>query len=106
MKNDKTKSHNIMAAITFAEAGEWETARSFMQSTRSASLISMVERIFAAVAFAEADMSQEAIRISDMNYRHAPRRCGCCETFLDLCGLQGIRFSYTTLSPVELITER
>lgn len=106
MQNHQTKNQNIMAAITFAEAGEWEIARSFMQSVRSAPIIFMVERIFAAVAFAEADMSQEAIRLSDKDYKYAPRHCGCCETFLDLCGLHGIRFSYAALSPVELIAER
>jgi len=43
-----------MKAITFAEAGEWETAQTMIPAPLTSSTISMTENIFMAAAFAEA----------------------------------------------------
>lgn len=43
-----------MKAITFAEAGEWETAQEMIPAPQLDSRISTTERIFMAAAFAEA----------------------------------------------------
>ncbi|MCL7487597.1 MAG: hypothetical protein M8357_05425 [Desulfobulbaceae bacterium] len=54
MKNNN--SNNIkswMAAAAFAEAGEWDTAKEMIPESRPNTEISLVARVFAAVAFAE-----------------------------------------------------
>ena len=43
-----------MNAITFAEAGEWETARSMIPETSQSKLAKSAEQTFMAAAFAEA----------------------------------------------------
>ena len=43
-----------MKAITFAEAGEWETAQKMIPAPQLDCTISMTEKIFMAAAFAEA----------------------------------------------------
>ncbi|MEW6595207.1 MAG: hypothetical protein AB1413_10090 [Thermodesulfobacteriota bacterium] len=70
-------------AITFAEAGEWETARLYMPPVKT-TLRAWLEKTFMAVAFAEEGLADEAVRLSGEPPR---RKCGCCEAFLAQIGL-------------------
>ena len=63
MKTTKTANQSWTTAITFAEAGEWETARSFMPVSRRNPLLAWFENICMAVSFAEEGMQDEAVRI-------------------------------------------
>lgn len=54
MKKILSDTQKMMAAITFAEAGEWNTAREMMPEPRDRHEVGWLEKNFAAVAFAEA----------------------------------------------------
>lgn len=65
MKKFLSNFQQMMNAITFAEAGEWETARRMLPpSGAGVGVRAEVERTFAAVAFAEAGMLDEAERFA------------------------------------------
>ena len=65
MKKLLNNFQKMMNAITFAEAGEWETARRMLPpSGAGIGVRAELERTFAAVAFAEAGMLNEAERFS------------------------------------------
>ncbi|MDW7771790.1 MAG: hypothetical protein SCH71_02775 [Desulfobulbaceae bacterium] len=63
MKSNEYKG-DWMVAAAFAEAGEWDTARSMMPERKSNTEISWLSRIFSAVAFAEEGLADEAIRLT------------------------------------------
>ena len=73
-------------AITFAEAGEWDTARSLMPPVKPFKLSRLLD-YFTAVAYAEEGMADEALRIIDAAPRN-PRG------FLDIVGLSEVRVTY------------
>lgn len=54
----------IMNAITFAEAGEHETARQIMGSTKSIRTLSWFEKMSAAVALAEGGLHEDAMKMA------------------------------------------
>lgn len=54
MKSQLSETQRTMAAITFAEAGEWDTAREFLSRTIAKAKVSLWDSIFSAAAFAEA----------------------------------------------------
>ena len=63
--NTQTNSpKNWMVAATFAEAGEWDTAREMIPEVKLSRKTNSFFNIFAAVAFAEAGLPDEAVRIS------------------------------------------
>lgn len=84
-----------MNAITFAEAGEWETARQMIPPAAKGSGHSpYMERAFMAVAFAEEGLHDAAIEIiktqKDTEYAAAD--------IMGTLGLKGIRMTYGVVS--------
>lgn len=55
---------SVMTAVTFAEAGEWETARGYLAPPRGRGLAAWLERHLAAAALAEEGLHDEALRIA------------------------------------------
>jgi hypothetical protein len=64
MKSNNKIKGNWMVAATFAEAGEWETARSMIPDKSNTFEPSWFSRMFSAVAFAEEGLFDEAIRLA------------------------------------------
>lgn len=79
-----------MTAITFAEAGEWETAKNMMPVTLRSRAINKFQKIFMAAAFAEEGLHAEAISLAECPDLQAPKADG----FLQSLGLGGIRMTY------------
>jgi len=79
-----------MTAITFAEAGEWETAKTMMPAGIVNRTISKFEKIFMAAAFAEEGLHEEAISLAEAQNLQAPN----ADAFLQSLGLGGIRMTY------------
>ncbi|MBI5556730.1 MAG: hypothetical protein HY885_03770 [Deltaproteobacteria bacterium] len=100
MKRNATEYKSWTNAITFAEAGEWETAREMIPQEMANRKVSWFFRMAAAVAFAESGMQDEAVRMSETDSYVSPasRRKG---DFLDTVGLSGIRMTYGVVA-VEL----
>ena len=90
MKTMLEKFQKPAVAATHAEAGEWGTARELLPAPYPRTTHSWLERHFAAVAFAESGLRQEAVRIS--------RRMGDARQAGDDMsaghGLQEIRLSF------------
>lgn len=99
MKTTKTKNQSWTTAITFAEAGEWETARSFMPVSRRNPVLAWFENMCMAVAFAEEGMQNEAVRLMNAKEREALCRQ---VNFLELCGLGNVKCTYGVLSPARI----
>ncbi|MBI5559280.1 MAG: hypothetical protein HY885_16780 [Deltaproteobacteria bacterium] len=70
-QSDSPKSW--MMAATFAEAGEWDTALTMIPAARPAKETNRFFKLFAAVAFAEEGMHEEALRIYGAPPRKAAR---------------------------------
>lgn len=85
-----------MTAITFAEAGEWNTARQMSPVPVRAQNheINQFEQSFMAAAFAEAGLYDEAIRMSEGIGYQVPAP----EDFLQSLGLGGVRVTYVVLA--------
>ena len=99
---DRKNSRHLSwaTAITFAEAGEWETARSFMPSTRQNKVAAWFQNLCMAVTFAEHGLHDEAVRlVSAGDNAIAPRRP---VNFFELCALDNVRCTFVVLSPVKL----
>lgn len=79
-----------MTAITFAEAGEWETAKTMMPVGVRSKAISQFQKIFMAAAFAEEGLHDEAISLTEGLSLEAPK----ADDFLQSLGLGGIRMTY------------
>jgi hypothetical protein len=62
MKNILRKFQETMMAATFAEAGEWDTAREMAPVTELSRDPTWLNRIFMAITFAESGLHDEAIR--------------------------------------------
>jgi hypothetical protein len=99
MKTTKSENRSWTTAITFAEAGEWETARSFMPKSRRNPFLAWFENICMAVTFAEEGMQDEAVRLMAAKESEAYRRS---VNFLELCGLGNVSCTYGVLSPARL----
>ncbi len=81
------KIRNLSAAVAFAEAGEFDTARSMADvKTRPgrSSVFQTLERVFAAAAFAEGGLFKEAQDLVDP----VPQRRKARPSFIELVGLQ------------------
>ena len=79
-----------MTAITFAEAGEWETAQRMAPAVIRSRAINTFQKIFMAAAFAEEGLHAEAITLADPPSLQAPSG----DAFLHSLGLGGIRMTY------------
>ena len=93
MKNEPNNERSWMDAVTFAEAGEWETARSMAPLPTKSKWSEFFEQVFMAVAFAEEGMHEEAQRLVGMK-RQPPKRI---KNFLDSIGLRDVRMTYGIL---------
>lgn len=79
-----------MTAITFAEAGEWESARLMTPVSIRTRAINTFQKIFMAVAFAEEGLHSEAIGLAEGLSFQSP----CANDFFQSLGLGGIRMTY------------
>lgn len=79
-----------MTAITFAEAGEWESARLMTPASIRTRAINRFQKIFMAAAFAEEGLHAEAIDLAEGLSFQAPS----ADDFLQSIGLGGIRMTY------------
>jgi hypothetical protein len=90
----RTFQKNMMAA-TFAEAGEWDTAREMTPATKLSREPTLMNKIFMAVTFAESGLHDEAIRIMGPTARG---NRGFNSAVADDLGLHGIKLMYGTVS--------
>lgn len=90
MKTSLNAFQKWMTAITFTEAGEWETAKNMMPVTIRNRAINQSQKIFMAAAFAEEGLHAEAIRLAECPNIQAPS----AEDFLESLDLRGIRMTY------------
>lgn len=81
-------------AITFAEAGEWETARQMMPGSAGKGALAWLRDHFMAVAFAEEGVPEEALRLIEIPQPSSPALAG----FLETVGLQSVRLTYAVLA--------
>jgi hypothetical protein len=101
MPTDDERS--VMTAVTFAEAGEWETARRYLPPRRPAGFLAWLERHLVAVALAEEGLHAEALRVAGL--RPPPQRRE--EEALDaLLRARGVRMFSGVLSPAALGARR
>jgi hypothetical protein len=92
---------DLMIAVTFAEAGEWETARRYAPAPRNARIWAWLERHLLAAALAEEALHDDALRLLGADARPEARRGD--EDALDaLLRARGIRMSFGVLSPDAL----
>lgn len=92
---------NVMTAVTFAEAGEWETARWYAAPPGKARPWAWIERHLVAAAFAEEGLPEEALRASGVE------RASWSKDPLDLLlAARGIRMFSGVLSPAALSARR
>lgn len=99
MKAD-VKHQSWTTAITFAEAGEWETARAYLPGSRQGRVAAWFQNLSMAVAFAEHGLHEEALRIAGRKDEGmAPVRP---LNFFELCALGNVRCTYGVLSSVKL----
>lgn len=93
MKSQNKIKGNWMVAAAFAEAGEWETARSMMPDKSTTFEPSWFSRIFSAVAFAEEGLFEDAVRLAG---GRAPQTVPVYDELEDL-GLSIIHLRYGTV---------
>jgi len=93
MKTESQTYRSWMSAVTFAEAGEWETAQSMIPLPTKSKWGQFFENMFAAVAFAEEGLHDEARQIA--GYGRPPVKR--IDTFLNSIGLRNVRMAYGVL---------
>lgn len=94
MNNEKNSERSWMCAVTFAEAGEWETARAMTPLPSKSRWAEVFEQTMMAVAFAEEGLHEEAKRLAGINQRPQKR----INNFLDSIGLRrDARVTYAIL---------
>ena len=65
MKHTMEQYKDWWSAVAFAEVGEWDTAREMTPDPKPKTTIDWFGRIFAAVAFAEEGLQDEALQFAD-----------------------------------------
>lgn len=95
MKNIIKKFQENMVAATFAEAGEWETANKMAPETRLTREPTWIDKIFAAVTFAESGLHEEAVNFMKPAKQ---RNRGFNSVLADELGLKGVRLTYGTVT--------
>ena len=95
MKYILKKIQNNMEAATFAEAGEWDTAREGAPDTELSREANWVNRLFMAIIFAESGLHDDALGLM----KPARVRSGDYGSVIanDL-GLKGVQLIYGTVS--------
>ncbi|MFC1843725.1 hypothetical protein ACFLZ5_02940 [Thermodesulfobacteriota bacterium] len=94
MKNFLSTFQKNMMAATFAEAGEWDTAKEMTPVTKLSREPSLLNRIFMAVTFAESGIQDEAIRLMGPK---TVRNRGFNSAISNDLGLHGVRLTYGTI---------
>ncbi len=97
--NPTDSEKSWMTAVTFAEAGEWDTARYYAPHPRKNRLLAWIERHLEAAALAEEGLHDEALRIAGLERAE--------EDALDaLLRVHGMRIFSGVLSPAVLAPRR
>ncbi len=93
MKKTLKKIQDMMMAVTFAEAGEWDTAREIMPEVRRTANITWFDKIFTAVTFAESGLYNEALNMIE------PREKGRGSSRSDFSelGIPGAHLAFGTI---------
>jgi hypothetical protein len=98
--NASDDERDVMIAVTFAEAGDWETARRYARPPPGRAGGAWLERHLAAAALAEEGLQDEALRMIEAEAAPAPPRI---EDALDaLLASHGLRMSWGALQPSAL----
>lgn len=98
---------DVMIAVTFAEAGELETARWYAPRPKKGRLAAWIERHLLAAAFAEEGLHDEALRLCGAPARRPEPAPAPEEDALDaLLRAHGVRMFSGVLSPAVLVTRR
>ena len=95
MKNFSNKFQKIMMATTFAEAGEWDTAREMTPAVALSRQPTWLNRVFMAVTFAESGLHNEALHIMG---KVAGNNRGFNSVIAEELGLRGVRLMYGTVT--------
>lgn len=92
MKKLLEKFENLSMAVTFAEAGEWDTARGMLPETKSKprTALNWLESHFAAVAFAESGLQEEAVQLTSGREFSRPQG----QDIYASLGLKGVHLSF------------
>lgn len=93
-----------MIAVTFAEVGEWETARRYAPRWGAGSLGAWIERQLIAAALAEEGLHDEARRIAGGGRSPPPARDG--DALDAALRARGVRMFCGVLSPSALAARR
>lgn len=99
MKQTMKQHAGWMTAITFAEAGEWETAQTFVPPYKRWAMTRWLEKNFMAITFAEAGLVDEAMRFQGGG--RLPMH-GSCDEFLEILGLCGARLTYGVIDSMDI----
>jgi hypothetical protein len=95
MKDILKKFQKIMMAATFAEAGEWDTAREMTPDIELSREPNWLNRLFIAITYAESGLQDEAVRF--MEPVRVKSRSYSSAITKDL-GLKGVQLMYGTVS--------
>jgi hypothetical protein len=95
MKNILHTFQKNMMAATFAEAGEWETARDMAPDIELSHEPTWLNKLFMAITFAESGMDDEALRF--LRPGHTGNR-GYHSKITEDLGLRGVQLAYGTIS--------
>jgi len=94
MKTTLSTLQKWLTAITFAEAGEWESARQMSPLVALNRKVNRFDRVFMAASFAEAGLHAEACVMAQTGSCKA----GEADDFFASLGLAGIRMTYGVLA--------
>jgi len=93
MTNTMNRFEKIMTAVTFAEAGEWDTAKDLMPDVKLSRRQTWLDRIFSGITFAEYGLHSEALSYLSP----AMTKSKCSASVADDLGLRGMRLVYGTV---------
>ena len=91
----KNLINKFQMAATFAEAGDWDTAKKMAPDTKPSNEVTWLNRIFMAVTFAESGLHSDAIRLMGPAARG---NRGFNSAIAQDLGLPGIKLMYGTVS--------
>ncbi|MEW6427748.1 MAG: hypothetical protein AB1568_06910 [Thermodesulfobacteriota bacterium] len=96
MKHRRSSHCSWTTATTFAEAGEWDIARTFIPVGQRSRLLAWLEKFAMAAALAEEGLREDALRVADLGPMVLADRAS---HFLELCGLDDIRCTFGAVAP-------
>lgn len=98
MKKASEKHQGWMMAVTFAEAGEWDTARKMIPPAKGKHVLGLILKTFMAAAFAEEGLHAEALRMLDGQSQHKHPAHHSIRDFLDTIGLSDVPVTYAVVA--------